>query len=242
MSLIGKKALITGGSKGIGLTIAKGLSKKGASIILLSRSANLLKHNVENELSIIDHTKQSHSYIQSDLSDISNLESTINTNMKLFKDVNILINSAGISQNSLLLKTSTKLTEEIINTNLTSPMILSRLLLKPLLVNKPSSIINISSVLAMKGTRGTSIYSATKAGLLGFTRSLAVELGGKQIRVNSVSPGLVKSTDMGKGLHFENCLNRDSVDQEEIVKTVLFLLENESITGQNIVVDNGYLC
>jgi 3-oxoacyl-[acyl-carrier protein] reductase len=86
------------------------------------------------------------------------------------------------------------------------------------------------------------VYSAAKAGLIGFTKALAQELGPKNIRINSISPGLVQETDMGKGLTYDNALQRDSVDIEDIIKTVVFLLENESITGQNIVVDNGFLC
>lgn len=241
MSLLGKTALITGGSKGLGLSIAKRLSANGASVVLLARSKDLLQHNIKEELTILDQT-QTHSFIQYDLTNLANLEQTIKENQSLLKRVSILVNSAGIAQNSLLLNTPTTYAENLVSTNLTSSIILSKLLLKPLLVNKPSSIINISSVLGLRGVKGTSVYSATKAGLIGFTKSLAQELGAKNIRVNCISPGLINTTNMGKGLHYENALNKESVDQEDILKTVMFLLENESITGQNIVVDNGFLC
>jgi NAD(P)-dependent dehydrogenase (short-subunit alcohol dehydrogenase family) len=241
-SLHGKTALITGGSKGIGLEIAKELSNKGASIILLARSKDLLKHNIEHELSTIDNAQQ-HSYIQCDLNQTSSISEVIQSSSSVdLKRVSILINSAGVSQNSLLYSTSQINISRLIDTNLTSSIILSQLLLKSLITNKPSSIINISSVLGLRGVKGTSVYSAAKAGLIGFTKALAQELGPKNIRINSISPGLVQETDMGKGLTYDNALQRDSVDIEDIIKTVVFLLENESITGQNIVVDNGFLC
>lgn len=94
-------------------------------------------------------------------------------------------------------------------------------------------------MLGLKGFRGTSAYSASKAGLVGFTRALAVEMGSKGLRVNSISPGLIKETEMGQGLKFENVLNKDGVSMESVYQTVEYLLRNQSVTGQNLVVDNG---
>ncbi|KAH3673505.1 hypothetical protein WICMUC_003611 [Wickerhamomyces mucosus] len=240
MSLIGKTALITGGSKGLGLSIAKGLSKEGANIILLSRSTSNLEYNVKNELN--KDYNQIHNFITCDLSKPELIQSSLINYSIFLQNVNILINCAGISQNSILFNTNYLEISKILNINLTSSIILSKLLLKPLILNKPSSIINISSILALKGLKGTSIYSASKSGLIGFTKSLASEIGSKGIRVNCISPGLITDTDMGKGFHYDNALKRQSVDQLDIINTVLFLLNNQSITGQNIVVDNGYLC
>lgn len=94
-------------------------------------------------------------------------------------------------------------------------------------------------MLGLKGFRGTSAYSASKAGLVGFTRALAVEMGSKGLRVNSISPGLIKESEMGQGLKFENVLNKDGVSMESVYQTVEYLLRNQSVTGQNLVVDNG---
>lgn len=233
----GKTALITGGSRGLGLHIAKKLSEKGVNIILLSRQKEILKHNIKHELSIISNN-QEHHYIQCDLSELSTIpESLLSTT--LLKKLNILINCAGISQNSLLFSTSPSSIQSIIDTNLTSSIILSQCLMKPLMRNTPSSIINISSVLGLKGFKGTAAYAASKAGLVGFTRSIAVEMGAKGIRANCISPGVIKETEMGKGLNFENVLNKDGVSMESVYETVEYLLRNESITGQNVIVDNG---
>ncbi|CCH46269.1 3-oxoacyl-[acyl-carrier-protein] reductase [Wickerhamomyces ciferrii] len=236
-SLIGKTAVVTGGSRGLGLHIAKKLSEQGASIILVSRQKDVLRHNLKHELSIISNN-QEHGYIQCDLSDTGSIYETFLSANQL-KKASILINCAGVSQNSLLFSTPSSLVSKIIDTNLTSSIILSQILLKQLMKNSPSSIINISSVLGLKGFKGTSVYSASKAGIVGFTRALAVEMGSKKIRVNSISPGLIKETEMGKGLHYDNALQKEGVPLNDISNTVLYLLENESITGQNIVVDNG---
>lgn len=241
-SLHGRTALISGGSKGIGLQIAKKLSEKGVNIVLLARSKDLLKHNIKHELEIIDNS-QKHSFIQCDLNNTGDIYEVFESSRDIdLKKISILINSAGLAQNSLLYSTSPIDISRLIDTNLTSSIILSQLLLKSLMTNKPSSIINISSVLALRGVKGTSVYSAAKAGLIGFTKALASELGPKNIRVNSISPGLVQETEMGKGIKFENALKKDSVNIDDIINTVIFLLENESITGQNIVVDNGFIC
>ncbi len=236
-SLLGQTALITGGSRGLGLHIAKRLSQNGANIILLSRQGDILKHNIKHELSIISNNQQHH-YIQCDLSQLDSIGECLSSS-NILQKLNILINCAGISQNSLLFSTSSSSIQSIIDTNLTSSIILSQFLMKPLMRNSPSSIINISSVLGLKGFRGTSAYSASKAGLVGFTRALAVEMGSKGLRVNSISPGLIKETEMGQGLKFENVLNKDGVSMESVYQTVEYLLRNQSVTGQNLVVDNG---
>lgn len=237
-SLFGKTALVTGGSRGLGLHIAKNLSQKGVNIILLSRQDDLLNHNIQNELSIINPI-QKHDYIQCDLSDIQSLPSIINSSISKLSKTSILINCAGISQNSLLYTTNQDSISQIINTNLTSSIILSQLLMKQLMKNSPSNIINISSILGIKGFKGTTVYSASKAGLIGFTKSLAVEMGSRNIRVNSISPGLIIETEMGHGLHYDNVLGKDGVSLDDVYKSVEFILENGSVTGQNIIVDNG---
>lgn len=235
--LIGKTALITGGSRGLGLHIAQTLSQKGVNIILLSRQKDILKHNVRHELSVIDNN-QHHDYLTCDLSNIDNIAESIMSSTQL-KKVSILVNCAGMSQNSLLFSTSTASISRMIDTNLTSSIILTQLLMKTLIKNSPANIINISSVLGLKGFKGTSVYSASKAGLIGFTRALAVEMGAKNIRVNSISPGLITETEMAKGLQYDNVLGKDGVALKDISSTVEYILQNESITGQNLVVDNG---
>lgn len=237
-TLSGKTALITGGSRGLGLYIAKKLSEKGVNIILLSRQGELLNHNIQHELKTVN-TNQHHDYIQCDLSNPDTFPETISTSLSKLKSTSILINCAGISQNSLLLSTPPHLISQILNTNLTSSITLTQILMKTLIRNTPSNVINISSVLGLKGFKGTAVYGASKAGLIGFSRSLAVEMGPKNIRVNSISPGLITETEMGKGIKYDNVLGKDGVSLNDVYKAVEFLLENQSVTGQNIVVDNG---
>lgn len=239
MSFYGKTALVTGGSRGIGLHIGKRLALKGCNVILLSRSKDVLKHNIKHELPTIDNSQQ-HSYVVCDLEDTDSIYETVSSSNEL-KKVSILINSAGMSQNSLLANTNAAQVTKILKTNLTSSIVLSQLLIKPLLKNKPSSIVNISSVLGLKGTKGTSVYSASKAGLIGFTRAMAVELGSKDIRVNCISPGLVKETAIGMhAAEFKNALGKYHVPLDDVVSAVEFLLLNESVTGENLVIDGGY--
>jgi NAD(P)-dependent dehydrogenase (short-subunit alcohol dehydrogenase family) len=158
------------------------------------------------------------------------------------KNLSILIHCAGVSQASLLHTTSQQDIEEIITTNLTGPIMLTQSLIRPLIKNKPSSVTFLSSVLGLKGLKGTSVYATSKSGIQGFSRAMARELGSKHIRFNCVSPGLVKSTSMGEGFHFDTALDKDSVSIDEVVSGVLLMVENDGVTGQNLVIDNGYIC
>lgn len=235
MSLVGKTALVTGASRGIGLQIARALSAKGSKVVLMARDEALLRHNVESEL-----VGTGHNYISFDVRQIQEMKAI--SKHPYLKDVNVLVHCAGISQQSLLTSTPLETIDDIITTNLTAPIVLTQCLVRQLIRNNPSSVVFLSSVLGNKGLRGTSVYSATKSGLQGFTRAMSHELGSKNVRFNSVSPGLVTSTQMGKGLHFDTVLNRGGVCIDEVVQSVLFLCENEAITGQNLIVDNGYIC
>lgn len=238
-TLHGKTALVTGGSRGIGLRIAKELSSRGVNIVLLARNKDLLKHNLKHELHQIDNSQQ-HSYLACDLQNVDSIHETFHSSTDL-KNVSIVINAAGIHQNSLLYSTTPVKVSNMVNTNLTGTILVSQLMLRALLTNRPASIINFSSVLANRALKGTSVYSATKAGIIGFTKALALEMGPKQIRVNSISPGLIKETEMGKDFHFDNVLQKESVDIDDVVRGVVYLLESESVTGENLVIDNGYL-
>lgn len=233
--LRGKTALVTGASRGLGLAIAKELSSRGSNVIIMARDKGLLQHNVAHEL-----TGDSHSFIQCDLRDMQQLKQV--SKNPLIKDLSIVVHCAGVSQASLLSTTPLPEIENLITTNLTGPIVLTQSLIRPLIKNSPSSVTFLSSVIGLKGLRGTSVYGATKAGLQGFTKSMAREMGKKHVRFNCVSPGLVKSTSMGSGYHFDTALDKDSVAVEEVVQSVMLMIENDGITGQNIVVDNGYVC
>lgn len=236
--LANKTALVTGASRGLGLAISKELASLGASVIMLARNSDLLSQNLSNLP--IRNASQEHHTITCDLRDLSSIPNAIS--QPFVKNTSILINCAGISQNSLLLRTSPQAIEDLITTNLTAPIILTRHMTKHLISNHPANVVNISSVLGLKGTRGTSVYAATKAGLVGFTKSLAMELGPKKVRCNCISPGLVTETDMGKGLVYETAMGVEGVPVRDVVRAVLGVLQNESVTGHNLVVDRGFLC
>ncbi|ODV60386.1 SDR family NAD(P)-dependent oxidoreductase [Ascoidea rubescens DSM 1968] len=255
--LLGSIALITGGSRGIGLAIAQKLSSEGCSCILLSKTESTLQKSV-NKLTTVPNSilnenppnetriEQKHGYICCDLSAVESIEERLDANLDKLKDVNIVINSAGISQNSLLLRTKNTDIANLINIDLVAPIVLTKRLLKIMLKNKASNkvILNISSILGLRGLSGSAVYSAAKGGLISFTKSMAVEVGSKGIRVNCISPGLVK-TEMGimSSPAFyadKNVLNNSFIDPSEIAEASLFLINQKHITGHNLVIDDGY--
>lgn len=217
--LINQKAFITGGSKGIGNEIANQISLLGGKVTILARNEELLKKQV-NLLNKKYPLKNGelHEYIKFDLNNINLIESLLNNN-KLFNESNILINCAGITQNKLLMNLPIDEISKIININLTSSIILSKLFIKNInkIRNKSNfnvNIINISSIVSINGNNliGTSIYSASKAGLSRFTEVLADEQlmihkrrpKSPLIKVNALLPRHVADTEIGKSVKFHS--------------------------------------
>ncbi|ODQ67818.1 NAD(P)-binding protein [Nadsonia fulvescens var. elongata DSM 6958] len=243
LPLLKKTVLITGGSKGIGHSIGQKLATQGANIILLSRNQAALDTALAS-LPILD-SHQTHGTVSLDVGTINRPWTEQDLGIPL-KSVDILVNSAGVSQNSLLMATEPEKINSLISTNLTGTIFACQTFVKPMLRKKGGVIINISSVLALRGQRGSSIYSATKAGIIGFTKSLANELGHKNIRVNAICPGLV-DTEMSRamsdkarqGVIAASPLNR-LVTPEEIADVAVMLALNQAINGSVITVDGGY--
>ena len=240
-----KIALITGASRGIGASIAVELSKQrfftigtatssqGAEII----EKNFLNHNLEGKgyvLNVNDNTS------------IADLISTISNN---HGDIDVLVNNAGITKDTLLMRMSDDDWDSVIQTNLKSVYKLSQAVLKPMMKKRSGRIINISSVVGHMGNAGQVNYAATKAGIAGFTKSLAQELGSRNITVNCVAPGFI-DTDMTKGLNDEHKEKLISLiplsrlgNPEDVAKAVCFLASDDSsyITGETIHVNGGML-
>ena len=170
----------------------------------------------------------------------------MNSLKKLVEDMNIsiLVNNAGITKDNLLLRLSDEDWEEVINTNLNGVFRVTRLVIKNMVKQRWGRVINISSISGIMGNSGQTNYSASKAGLDGFTRSLAKELGSRNITVNSVAPGFIE-TDMTQGIIAEDIVDKIPLKRvgkpNDISPIVLFLASDEAnyITGQTLVVDGG---
>ncbi|CDK29523.1 unnamed protein product [Kuraishia capsulata CBS 1993] len=229
------KALITGGSRGLGKSIADALALKGWSCTLVARDEPKLKDTISK----LKDPKQ-HNYVPLDLSKPELIEDAIGP-LFIGKDYHLLVNCAGKTDRSLVVNTSITELQSVINTNLTSSLILSKLAAKAMMRRKINgSIINIASVLAERPMVGSVAYVTSKAGMVGMTKALALELTRSKIRCNAILPGLME-TDMGEMVNsklFDQLLQGDV--KKDVVDLVMFLVEHESITGSTLTVDNGF--
>ena len=227
-----KSVLITGGSRGIGKQLVRAFLDEGYKVIATCRDKSKSKF-------------QKHKNLTVENLDISSTES-VNSFKKLVEDMNIsiLVNNAGITKDNLFLRMSDEDWEEVINTNLNGVFRVTRLVIKNMVKQRWGRVINISSISGIMGNSGQTNYSASKAGLDGFTRSLAKELGSRNITVNSVAPGFIE-TDMTEGIIAEDIVDKIPLKRvgkpNDISPIVLFLASGEAnyITGQTLVVDGG---
>ena len=187
--LEGKVALVTGGSRGIGSAIVKAYVAQGARVAFTYRSsgekANAMAASLGGEVKAY----------ASDAASFSEAESLVNEVVKDFGTVDILINNAGITKDTLMLRMSEQHWDEVINTNLKSVFNMTKQILKPMLRARSGSIINMSSVVGVFGNAGQANYAASKAGIIGFSKSIAKEVGSRGIRCNAIAPGFIE-TDM----------------------------------------------
>ena len=243
LTLAGKRCLITGGSRGLGLAIAQRFAAEGASITLVSNHEDNLKAAV-SQLSTC--SSQVHRIAKFDVGS-GDLLTEQDIGGKL-SEVDIVVNSAGISQSSLLLSTSRETIESLIRINLLGTIFVSQSFIKPMIRKRAGSIINIASVLALRGGKGSTVYSASKAGVIGFTKSLANELGSRNIRVNCLCVGLA-DTDMGRVVSPEvsdyfasnTPLNDTLITPSEVADAALYLALSRQITGTVLTVDAGFM-
>lgn len=240
--LDGQVALITGGSRGIGAGIVRIFVAQGARVAFTYRSSSASAEKLISELDVdSSHVK----CYQSDASDPEQAEALVKSVLEDFGDLHILVNNAGITRDTLMLRMSTDHWNEVIENNLTSVFHMTKQVLRPMMRNRRGSIINLSSVVGMMGNAGQANYAASKAGILGFTKSIAKELGSRNIRCNAVAPGFIE-TEMTEELK-----NKDSYLQsiplnrfgtvEEVANTVLYLASDLSnyVNGQVISVCGG---
>ena len=239
--LEGKVALITGGSRGIGEAIALKFAAEGAHIAFTYVSSDERAKALEEKLSAMG--VQAKGY-KSDAGDYAAAETLVNEIMTQFGIVDICVNNAGISKDNLLMRMTPEQWDDVLQANLKSIYNLSKQVIKPMMKNRKGSIINMSSIVGMKGNAGQSSYAASKAGIIGFTKSIAQELGSRNVRVNAIAPGFIE-TDMthylkdgGAEKWFEKIPMARFGKPEEVADVALFLASDMSsyVSGQVISV------
>ncbi|MEO8086393.1 MAG: 3-oxoacyl-[acyl-carrier-protein] reductase [Bacteroidota bacterium] len=244
--LNGKTALVTGASKGIGKGIAEKLAQHGANVAFTYLSSVEKGLALEKELQ--QYGTKIKSY-QSDASDFKSAETLINSVVADFGGLDIVVNNAGITRDGLLMRMSEENFNDVIRTNLNSVFNIVKSCQRQMLKQRSGSIINISSVVGLKGNAGQSNYAASKAGIIGFTKSIALELGSRNIRCNAIAPGFIE-TEMTAALTDETIKQwRESIPMkrggspDDIANCVVFLASDMAayITGQVIQVDGGML-
>ena len=241
-----KTILITGATRGIGKGIARTLSKNGANIAFTYNNSSSLALKLEDELNKNGVKCKSYKSNASEFSDCENLVVEV---LKDFSNIDVLINNAGITRDNLLLRMNESDFDKVLEVNLKSVFNMVKSCQRTFLKNKSGSIINISSIVGIKGNAGQSNYAASKAGIIGFSKSIALELGSRNIRSNVVAPGFIE-TEMTNELS-EELINKwidgiplkRSGKPEDVANLCLFLSSDLSsfITGQVINVDGGML-
>ncbi|MEX0609166.1 MAG: 3-oxoacyl-[acyl-carrier-protein] reductase [Balneolaceae bacterium] len=244
LTLEGKTCLVTGGSRGIGKAIALKLAEFGADVaITYARSAD-----AANEVkSAIEKLGRKAKALQADAVDFARTEEVVNEIVNDWGKLDVVVNNAGITKDNLILRMSEEQWDDVITTNLKSIFNYSKAAAKPMMRNRGGSIINISSVVGISGNAGQSNYAASKAGIIGFTKSYAKELASRNIRANVIAPGYILTDMTGQldeklleGIKAETPLGRAG-DADEVANTVVFLASDMSsyITGETIRVDGG---
>jgi len=244
--LEGKTALVTGASKGIGCAIAYRFALHGANVAFTYLSSVEQGQALESELAKEGIKAKGY---RSDASDFSQADKLINDVIADFGSLDILVNNAGITQDTLLLRMTEAMWDNVINVNLKSCFNTVKSAAKQFMKQKGGSIINMTSVVGLKGNAGQANYAASKAGIVGFTKSIALELGSRGIRSNAIAPGFIE-TEMTAKLDEKTVQGwRDAIPlkrggkPEDVADACVFLASDLSsyITGQVIQVDGGML-
>ena len=254
--LSGKTALITGASKGIGRAIAIKFAQEGARVAFTYLSSVEKADSLEHELLAYNNVEKGFGHatvpknamgIKSDAADFKSAEELINKVVEEFGSLDILVNNAGITRDNLLMRMSEENWDEVINTNLKSCFNTVKAVTRTMMKQKSGSIINITSVVGAKGNAGQSNYAASKAGIIGFTKSVALELGSRNIRCNAIAPGFIE-TEMTEVLDEKTVQGwRDGIPMkrggqpEEVADACVFLGSDMSsyISGQVLHVNGA---
>jgi 3-oxoacyl-[acyl-carrier protein] reductase len=246
MLLNGKTVLITGASRGIGSGIARVFAQNGANVAFTYSSSEALALALQDELSKLGVTVKAY---KSDASSFEACEKLATEVMSDFESLDALINNAGITKDNLLMRMSEEDFDKVIEVNLKSVFNMTKAFQRVFLKQRNGSIINISSIVGVKGNAGQANYAASKAGMIGFTKSIALELGSRNIRANAIAPGFIETemTDKLDEVVVEQWrsgipLKRGGTP-EDVANACLFFASDLSsyITGQVLLVDGGML-
>ena len=242
--LAGKKALITGGSRGIGREMVMEFARQGADVVFTYISNADAAHTVQKEASVHGGNVIA---IQSDAADFSQSEVLIQKTIEVLGNIDILVNNAGITRDNLMLRMNEEMWDTVLTVNLKSVFNLTKHVLRPMLKAKAGSIINVGSVVGVFGNAGQANYAASKAGIIGFSKSIAKEVGSRGIRCNVLAPGFI-ATDMTDTLDettiksYEESIPLKSLGQaKHVADAAVFLGSDMStyITGQVLSVCGG---
>ncbi len=242
-SNVAKVVLVTGSSRGIGLEIAKAFGREGYSVMISGRNEESLS-KVKSELEA-ENLKVA--ICKADISKAEDATKLVASTIEAFGRIDTLVNNAGVTCDNLLMRMDEDAWDKVLDTNLKGAFLMTKAVIKPMLKQKKGSIINIASVVGLMGNAGQANYAASKAGLIGFTKSVAKEYGKKGIRVNAVAPGFICS-DMTAGL--SDSLKEQMLAQvplnvfgqpQDVANAVVFLASDKAsyITGQVLTVDGG---
>ncbi|AXT55477.1 3-oxoacyl-[acyl-carrier-protein] reductase [Aquimarina sp. MMG015] len=244
--LQGKTAIITGATRGIGKGIAQVFAKQGANVAFTYSSSVDAATDLEKELNGLGIKAKAY---QSNAASFEESESLVKDVLETFGSIDILVNNAGITKDNLLMRMSEDDFDKVIEVNLKSVFNMTKAVQRTMLKQRKGSIINMSSVVGVKGNAGQANYAASKAGIIGFSKSVALELGSRNIRSNVIAPGFIETEMTGK-------LDEKVVDEwrkaiplkrggapEDIANACLFLASDLSgyVTGQVLNVDGGML-
>ncbi|HSW61215.1 MAG TPA: 3-oxoacyl-[acyl-carrier-protein] reductase [bacterium] len=244
MTLKGKTAVVTGGYRGIGKAIALKLASMGANVVINDIGAPETADDTVNEIKALGVDSEA---VQANVAVEEEVNGMIAKVIEKYGKIDILINNAGITRDGLLMKMKEADWQSVLDVNLKGVFLCTKAVVRPMMQQKGGSIVNITSVVGITGNAGQSNYSASKAGVIGFTKSIAKEIGSKGVRVNAVAPGFI-NTKMTEALpeevkkaYMANIPLKRYGEPEEIAEVVAFLCEDRSryMTGQVLKVDGG---
>lgn len=242
--LEGKTALVTGASRGIGKAIALELAKHGANVAINFAGNKEMAEAVAKEISEMGNKAIT---VQANVSDESQVKNMIKETIATFGSLDILVNNAGVTRDQLLMRMKEEEFDHVINTNLKGVFLCTKAVTRQMMKQRSGKIINIASIVGVSGNPGQANYVAAKAGVIGFTKTVAKELATRNILVNAVAPGFIR-TDMTDELTEEQkqaILTNIPLEKlgtaEDVAKTVRFLASDDAnyITGQTIHIDGG---
>lgn len=247
MKSLGKVALVTGAARGIGKEIVYTLAESGYDVSINYRTKTTEIEQMKEELE--SKYKIKCALVQGDVANFEDTEKIVNQTVEALGKIDILVNNAGITKDGLLMRMSKEDFEAVIDVNLVGTFNVTRNVIPLMIKQKAGRIINISSVVGVSGNAGQTNYSASKAGIIGFTKSLAKELASRNILVNAVAPGFIRTdmTDVLKDETKEKILDqiplRREGTAEDVANVVKFLASSDSsyVTGQVINIDGGML-